>query len=102
MPEALALATVTVETFRDAVGDSFRLDVPDAGVAEVRLTSADSLGAGSGGGRAPFSLEFVAAPELSVEQRIYRLEHDRLGALEVFLVPLGPGPDGMRLEAIFT
>jgi len=50
------------------------------------------------GGRAPFSLVFQGGPTPPVPQRIHRVEHRALGALEVFLVPIGPD----RYEAVFT
>ncbi len=50
------------------------------------------------GGRAPFSLVFRGGPDPPLPQRIYRVEHDELGALEIFLVPIAPD----RYEAVFT
>jgi hypothetical protein len=50
------------------------------------------------GGRAPFSLVFTGGPEPPLPQRTYRVEHERLGAMEIFLVPIAPG----RYEAVFT
>ena len=35
-------------------------------------------------------------------QAIYRLEHAALGAMDVFLVPIGRVADGIRYEAIFN
>jgi hypothetical protein len=35
-------------------------------------------------------------------QRIYRLEHEQMGPLELFIVPVGPDGDGLGYEAIFT
>jgi hypothetical protein len=35
-------------------------------------------------------------------QRIYRLQHEELGQLELFLVPIGPDADGMCYEAVFS
>ncbi len=54
-------------------------------------------------GRRPFSLLFCN-PDTShyLLQRIYRLEHAQMGALELFLVPVGPDGSGMRYEAIFA
>ena len=49
-------------------------------------------------GRAPFSLEFQGDPAFTLPQAIYRVEHERLGALEIFLVPIAHG----RYEAVFT
>ena len=52
--------------------------------------------------RDPFSLAF-RGPRTPVQpQRIYALEHARMGTLEIFLVPTGPDEDGMRYEAVFT
>jgi hypothetical protein len=39
-------------------------------------------------------------PELP--QKIYKLEHDKLGTFELFLVPIGLDKEGMRYQAIFT
>jgi len=37
-------------------------------------------------------------------QAIYTFEHDQLGTLQIFIVPIGPAADGqgMRYEAIFA
>lgn len=54
------------------------------------------------GARRPFSLLFRGPlSDYYLLQRIYRLEHDRLGAMEIFLVPLGPERGRMRYEAVF-
>ena len=52
----------------------------------------------TGPGDRPFSLVFRGPGEPLLAQRIYRVEHPALGALDLFLVPIGPG----RYEAIFT
>jgi hypothetical protein len=41
-------------------------------------------------------------PHDLLPQRIYRLEHDELGALDLFLVPIGRDDSGVRYEAVFT
>ena len=35
-------------------------------------------------------------------QRIYQVEHDAMGAYEIFLVPVGKDATGVLYEAIFT
>jgi hypothetical protein len=35
-------------------------------------------------------------------QRTYRVEHEKLGSLDIFLVPLGPDEEGMQYEAVFN
>lgn len=49
----------------------------------------------------PFALTFVGEPGLA--QAIYELDHASLGRLDLFLVPIGPAPDGRVLyEAVFN
>jgi hypothetical protein len=55
------------------------------------------------GTRQPFSLHFLGPVSTQyLAQHMYRLEHPELGALEIFLVPLGPEEGRMRYEAIFS
>lgn len=50
-----------------------------------------------------FALVFLFPPDLPAEQRIYRMEHDALGALEIFLVPFEKTADGaVKYEAVFN
>ena len=52
--------------------------------------------------RQQFSVVFRGGSDQPLPQRIYRVEHDELGALEIFLVPIGPDEVAQRYEAIFT
>lgn len=53
--------------------------------------------------RRPFSLIFRSERvDAYLPQAIYTLEHERMGDLALFIVPLGPHPDGMRYEVLFT
>jgi hypothetical protein len=54
------------------------------------------------GGRTPFTLLFRADPDCAAPQRTYVVEHDALGGLEIFLVPVSRDADGMRYEAVFN
>lgn len=61
--------------------------------------------AGDCDAREPFSVLFRATEELVLPQRTYRFEHERLGSIDLFLVPLGPekGTEGKLLyEAAFS
>jgi hypothetical protein len=98
------LEALTVDTFAPRIGETFRIDLPDGAIA-LQLVAADLLGepAGEGGAaRAPFSIVFRGPHEVLLPQRTYRLEHDDLAALEIFLVPIGPDEDGLRYEAVFS
>jgi hypothetical protein len=56
----------------------------------------------SGGARQPFSLLFHGPGEPVLPQRLYGLSCGD-SSWELFLVPVGPGPDGvMRYESCFN
>ena len=54
------------------------------------------------GGMERFSLYFSGPPDVQLPQGSYRLEHERLGALEIFLVPVASTAEAMRYEAVFN
>jgi len=49
-----------------------------------------------------FSLLFLAPLDLPIEQRIYRMQHDVLGDLELFLAPVERTADGIKYESVFN
>jgi hypothetical protein len=49
-----------------------------------------------------FSLTFRGPLAPHFPQGTYSFEHEKLGAIELFAVPLGPDPQGMRYEVIFN
>jgi hypothetical protein len=81
---------------------------PDAAnPLDVVLISAGELGGRpeeepAGHRRRPFSIVFRGPGDVLLPQRIYRMEHARIGSFELFLVPIGPDEEGLRYEAIFT
>jgi uncharacterized protein DUF6916 len=95
------LQELTAADFVPLHGESFRVRSEDAPPFEVELIDV-SEGARGSGTRAQFSLVFRGGPNPPLPQRIYRVEHDQLGALDIFLVPLGPDAVGQRYEAVFT
>lgn len=52
--------------------------------------------------RPPFSLTFLAKDPRVLPQRLYRLEHNDLGLLEIFLVPSGKDAQGVTYCATFN
>jgi hypothetical protein len=100
MPEGL----LTLASFEPLVGSRFtlRLD-PAEGGAELpaELVEARAGRGGAPGGRLPFSLTFKAPPEPALPQRIYRLEHPQLDAMDIFLVPVARSATGLHYEAVF-
>ncbi|MBB2488239.1 hypothetical protein H5407_23675, partial [Mitsuaria sp. WAJ17] len=53
-------------------------------------------------GRQPFSLLFEGPPQPVLPQRIYRISHPQLDAMEIFLVPVGRSESATQYEAIFN
>jgi hypothetical protein len=90
MPRLDALTASDFEALR---GQLFR--IADAFVAElVEVTESPR----ESDDRAPFSLVFEGGPSPPLPQAIYPVHHERLGALEIFLVPIAPD----RYEAVFA
>jgi hypothetical protein len=97
------LGTLTLEAFSGHVGAEFRLHAGDDIVLDLVLAEVDSLGDPPGPEiRAPFSLIFRGPGDKIARQAIYRVEHDTMGALELFVVPLQPDADGARYQVIFN
>jgi hypothetical protein len=98
------LATLTAATFAPLVGEPFVVVVDEAHAFEARLSALTPWGEehASPEQRTPFSLLFHAPREARVPQRIYRLVSDHLPPLELFMVPLGPDPVGMRYEVVIV
>jgi hypothetical protein len=102
---------LTADRFQPHTGSHFSVNgVPPLLLAEVRRLTipAATPEAGPETGSAvasqvAFALEFTADHDGYLPQGTYLLQHDALGALALFLVPLGPGPGSlMRYEAIFN
>ena len=95
---------LTVEAFQPRVGNRFRIcPSPDSAV-DAELVEVRSLGGGArvANRRAPFALLFRTTLGAPMPQRIYQVEHDAMGAYEIFLVPVGKDATGVLYEAIFT
>ena len=100
------LATAAVDDFTPAVGETFTLKAADL---ELPLTltqaqpyHADAPPRDPDGRRNPFSLAFRGPPDPVLAQAIYHLEHDRLGALEIFIVATGRDAEGTDYHVVFN
>jgi hypothetical protein len=90
------LEALTTEDFAPLLHETFRISADDQAF-DAQLVEVTGIPR-EPGGRAPFSLVFQGGPNPPLPQRIYRVEHERLGALEIFLVPIAAD----RYEAVFT
>lgn len=93
------------EDFKDRVGEVFTIR-DEGGVALVALTLAEATPLpakyGLEGVRPPFSLIFSGSAEYALTQRLYRLQHDLLGEIAIFLVPVGRDAQGFSYQALFN
>ena len=95
------LDKVTAETFEPHVGEDFIVSVEDRTLT-FRLGAVDLLANVNSRPRVPFILTFYGPGNEVLPQKIYALDNESLGPMEVFLVPIGPDAVGMRYEAVFT
>jgi hypothetical protein len=105
--DRVVLDRLTVDDFRPAVGQTFLLDAGGAGKVDLQLVEArtiepDAPPTDEAGQRSPFALDFRGPVEPLLPQSIYRLEHESVGEMEIFIVPVGRTEAGTDYEAIFT
>ncbi|MFN2165802.1 MAG: DUF6916 family protein [Anaerolineae bacterium] len=105
----MMLEQLTANDFEQHLNATFtiRVDLIDPAypAMDTTLVSVSSLG------RAPepdedrrqaFSLLFLGPDQPILNQRLFAVDSDALGRLDLFLVPVGPGKGGMQYEAVFT
>src|SRR6266849_5160998 len=95
------LEQLTCSLFSEYVGNKFRIHPGSGHPLEVELVEALPLPAHAQRGgpqrsREPFSIVFRGPRECLLPQKIYKIEHEKLGMLELFLVPIGPDQEGQR------
>ncbi len=97
------LEDLTADDFRPLLNQILTIRLGDGSDYPLELFQVSEVGQASAPGkRRPFSL-LLRSPRTDgyLPQRIYRLQHPALGALDLFIVPLGPHPDGMWYEVTF-
>ena len=93
---------LTLDTFKPAVGDTFTVGSEGGAKIELLLIEAMPKDAGPHAPRPPFSLLFQGPADPLLPQATYRFENGSLGALEIFIVPLGRDEHGAVYEAFFA
>jgi len=84
-------------TFSSHVNTKFRL--AEAPSTELELIEVSDQSAPH---HVNFSLVFRGPHQPLLPQRIYALEHDALGRLDLFIVPVRRAPEGLEYEAVFN
>ena len=90
-----------LEHFSPHVGQAFSV-LASAGPPSLTLQRAEPLSGNPAAPRPPFALHFLGPVAMPLGQDTHRLQHPELGPLDIFLVPVGLGPQGLQYEAIFN
>ena len=99
------LIQATASDFSACMGQEFLIRVEGREAVSTELVEVRELPAPDDDPdrRRPFSLLFRGPAEAPLRQGIFRLENETLGALEIFLVTVGPDKEGRMLhESVFT
>ncbi len=102
------IETLTLDDFAAHLEEPFAIDLgtdfPGLGPLVLTLIKAEPIETSQdlGERRTPFSVVFRGPGEPELTQRIYPLDNETLGRLEIFLVPIGPDDEGMRYQAVFN
>jgi len=96
------LQDLTAALLEEHLGTPFRINFGGESPLVVVLYEVARHEQHPGPRQQPFSAYFRGPYPPILPQRIYPVEHDRLGRFEIFLVPIGPDGQGMRYEAVFN
>src|SRR5688572_7274022 len=90
--------------FQSQLQQLFCIHLDDATRIVLQVVSVTELGEASQPGfRNPFSLHFLGpVSQQYLLQHSYQVVNEKLGTLDIFVVPLGAEAGRMRYEAIFT
>ena len=99
----MQLEELTEQIARKQLNTKFSIPLEERRV-DLELT--EVMGAENGmpelEGTERFSLYFLGPGDFYLPQRIYRMEHDELGELDMFIVPVSKDKTGYRYEAVFS
>ncbi len=93
--------TLTMEQFSEHLNSPFRL-YHDLGPDPVEMNLIRVTDLGSTPRQTQFSCVFLASHPAPLYQSLFRVEHEQMGTMELFLVPLGTSDKGVELEAVFN
>ena len=94
------LEKLTRETFAENLNTRFGVRVDEERAVEVELV--EVTGGQQYEGTERFSVYFRGPSEHFLPQCTYRFEHERLGAFDLFIVPVKQDPKGFYYEAVFN
>ncbi len=96
----MRLEEVHKESLAAYINGEFQVIGHPAGSIDLRLVEASDRGTSAR--QEIFALLFHGPGGCFLPQGIYRLEHDDLGEIDLFLVPVGQDQEGFQYEAVFN
>jgi hypothetical protein len=94
------LDTLKAADFSELENKKFRVTLNETTSIELEVIAVQDLGTTEKQER--FSIIFRGPNDIFLHQAIHRLEHEQLGTLELFLVPIGKADEGFEYEAAFN
>ena len=105
-PAEPVVVDMTREWFEPYLNTDFRVKVSALTATTVKLTEVSPAqvitNKDKGVSYTTFSLTFTGPKSLSEESQIYRVQHEALGEMDLFLTPVGKHARERRLEAVFS
>jgi hypothetical protein len=95
-------------TFSTQLNSPFRINLSPITAIEIELVEvtekggADSQRPSAAARQESFSVVFRGPHDKLLQQGMYQMQHNQLGALTLFLVPVGQDHEGLYYEAIFN
>ncbi len=96
------LQDLTPSSFSEHLGSKFRIQTGEGKYLDAELFNVVNHEAHGGLRKQPFSVHFRGPKGAVLPQAIYRLEHEAMGTMDLFLVTIGPDAQGMSYEAVFN
>ena len=95
---------LTEEVFTRQLNSKFRVHADTPRPVELELVEVKGWRSipMEQGGMERFSLFFAGPADIMLPQQSYSLEHEQLGTLDIFLVPVARDEKGLRYEAVFN
>ena len=94
------LEKLTREIFAENLNTRFRMFPQGGPVVEVELIEVKP--GRSTPRQEQFAILFRAPQDAPAQQGMFRLEHDKVGAIDLFLVPVRRDEQGLYYEAVFN
>jgi hypothetical protein len=88
--------------FAPLLHSRFRLAVDEISLPLELVEVNESGRRGASADRSPFNLLFKGSPDKCLAPQMYRIEHETLGAMDLFISPVRADQDGYYYEAVFN